>query len=123
MFPSSATDNHVRRILIEKLYAQPSVLTIGALCGVLMAWCAASEAHDSGLASSAAILTTIAVLRVAMAYLLPRAQAFDKATLELIFEVGAFAYAGMCGLIAAQCMMFIPPSSVQTPRSADKRRP
>ena len=114
MFPSSATDNHVRRILIEKLYAQPSVLMIGALCGVLMAWGAAIQAHDYRLAGSAAVLTTIAILRVTMAYLLPRLKSFDKSAPELLFEVGAFAYSGMCGLIAAQSVLFNAPSSVQT---------
>ncbi|WP_230206971.1 bifunctional diguanylate cyclase/phosphodiesterase [Novosphingobium sp. Gsoil 351] len=49
-----------------------------------------------------------------MAYLLPRLQSLKKSLLELLFEVGAFAYAGVCGLIAAQCMVLNAPSSVQT---------
>ena len=89
------------------------MLLIGALCGVLTAWCAAAQAPDAGLTASAAILTFIAALRVGMAYLLPRKQSFDKATLEIFFEIGAFAYAGMCGLLAAQCIYFDASASVQ----------
>jgi diguanylate cyclase (GGDEF)-like protein len=101
-------------MLIERLYAQRSNMLIGALCGVLMAWGAAIQTHEPMLTISAAVLTTIAILRVAMAYLLPRLPTFGKAALELLFEVGAFAYSAMCGLIAAQCVLFDAPASVQT---------
>ena len=89
-------------------------MLVGALCGVLMAWGAATQASDPRLAISAGVLTAVAVLRVAMAHLLPRLNRFDKPELELLFEIGAFTYSGMCGLIAAQCVMFDAPSSVQT---------
>ena len=36
-----------------------------------------------------------------MAYLLPRLKEFDTRALELLYELGAFSYAGMCGIIAA----------------------
>jgi diguanylate cyclase (GGDEF)-like protein len=49
-----------------------------------------------------------------MAYLLPRLKEFDTKALELLYEVGAFSYAGMCGLIAAQTLVFNLHSSVQT---------
>ena len=104
LFPSSATDEHVRQLLIEKLYAQPSVMLVGAVCGVFTAWGAAvgDETHRMGV--SAAILTAIATIRVVMAYRLPRRKAFDKRMLERLFEFGAFTYAGMLGVIAAQCV-------------------
>ena len=89
-------------------------MLVGALCGVLMAWSAAIQAGDPRLVVSAAILTAVAVMRMGMAYLLPRLKSFDKSALEFLFEVGAFAYAGMCGLIAAQCIVFNVQSSVQT---------
>jgi len=66
------------------------------------------------LTYSAAILTTIAVLRVIMAYLMPRLKEFDTKALEILYEIGAFSYAGMCGIIAAQTVMFQLQSSVQT---------
>ena len=89
-------------------------MLVGALCGVLMAWGAAIQAGDPRLTISAGVLTAVAVLRIAMAYLLPRLTRFDKPALELLFEIGAFTYSGMCGLIAAQSVMFDAPSSVQT---------
>ena len=107
------TDDHVRRILIEKLYAGRSNMLIGALCGILMAWGAAVQANDPRLGFSAGVLTVVALLRIAMAYLLPRLNKFGKPALELLFEIGAFTYSGMCGLIAAQSVMFDAPSSVQ----------
>jgi diguanylate cyclase (GGDEF)-like protein len=114
LFPTSATDTHVRQILIEKLYAHPSGVLMGAMCGILTAWGAAFEADDRGLSYSAAILTAIAVLRVVMAFLLPRLKEFNTKALEILYETGAFSYAGMCGIIAAQTVMFDLQSSVQT---------
>jgi diguanylate cyclase (GGDEF)-like protein len=102
LFPSSATDEHVRQVLIEKLYAQPSVMLVGAVCGVLTAWGAAVGDDTHRMTVSAAILTAIATTRVIMAYRLPRRKAFDKRVLERLFEFGAFTYAGMLGVIAAQ---------------------
>ena len=61
-------------------------MLVGALCGVLMAWGAAIQAGDPRLTISAGVLTAVAVLRIAMAYLLPRLTRFDKPALELLFE-------------------------------------
>ena len=114
MFATSATDEHVRRILIESLYAQPSGVLIAALCGILTTWGAVMQANDSRLSVSAAVLTAIAISRVIMAYLLPRMKDFDTRALEVLYELGAFSYAAMCGLIAAQTLMLDLRSSVQT---------
>ncbi|MBO9516356.1 MAG: GGDEF domain-containing protein, partial [Variovorax sp.] len=104
----------MRQILIEKLYAQPSGVLIGALCGIITAWGAAAQGGDGRLAISAGVLTVIAIVRVILAYLLPRLKDFDTRALELTYELGAFSYAGMCGVIAAQSLMFDLQSSVQT---------
>jgi hypothetical protein len=101
-FPNSVSDDHVRQILVEHLYAQPSGVLLGAACGILTAWGAASQDDGHRLADSAAILTVIAVVRVVVAYLLPRLKNFNTKALELIYELGAFSYAGMCGIIAAE---------------------
>jgi len=113
-FSTSATDAHVRRILIETLYAHPSGVLIASLCGILTAWGAVAEGHDQRLSYSAAVLTGIAALRVAMAYLLPRLKKFDTKALEVLFEVGAFSYAGVLGIIAAQTLSYDLHSTVQT---------
>src|SRR5690606_6563845 len=102
LFPSSATDEHVRQILIQKLYAQPGVMLVGAVCGVLTAWGAAAEDEAHRLSVSATFLTAIATIRVVMAYGLPRWKAFDKRVLERLFEFGAFTYAAMIGIVAAE---------------------
>ena len=111
---SSATDDHVRQLLIEKLYSQPSGVVIAALCGILTAWGAAAVGHDRVLTVLAVILTGIALSRVFMAYLLPRLKEFNTRALELFYEFGAFSYAGACGLIAAETIRFDLPSSAQT---------
>jgi diguanylate cyclase (GGDEF)-like protein len=113
-FPTSETDAHVRQILVESLYAKPSGVLIAALCGILTAWGAAVQGGDDRLTVSAAVLTVIAVLRVSMAYLLPRLKEFDTRALELLYELGAFSYAAMCGIIAAQTLLFHLPSTMQT---------
>jgi hypothetical protein len=66
------------------------------------------------LADSAVVLTVIGALRVVVAYLLPRLKNFDTRALELSYEIGAFSYAAMCGIIAAESLWFDLSSSVQT---------
>ena len=114
LFGTNALDDRVRRTLVGTLYAQPSGVLIGALCGILFAWGAALAGHNSVLTASAAVLTAIAVSRVVLAYLLPRLSDFDTRVLELVFELGALSYAAMCGIIAAESLFFDLPSSVQT---------
>lgn len=113
-FATSRTDDHIRQILIEKLYAQPSGVLIAALCGILTAWGAALQDNHGRLSVAAAILTAIAISRAVMAFLLPRLKSCDKKTLEFLYELGAFSYAGMCGIIAAQSLLFDLQSTVQT---------
>ena len=114
LFPSSETDGHIRQILIEKLYAQPSGVLIASMCGILTAWGAAVQDPGHRLTGTAAVLTVIALLRVTMAYLLPRLKEFDTKALELLYEIGAFSYAGMCGILAAQALLLDLGAHVQT---------
>ncbi|MEO5587296.1 MAG: EAL domain-containing protein [Novosphingobium sp.] len=62
----------------------------------------------------AVVLTVIAILRVGMAYLLPRLRDFDTKALELCYELGAFSYAAVCGMIAAEALTASLSGSVQT---------
>jgi diguanylate cyclase (GGDEF)-like protein len=112
---TSPTDVHVRRLLVERLYTQLGNLIAGALCGIVMAWGAAILAGDPWLELTAAVLTAIAALRVATSYFLPRVKSFETSRVpEIVFEVGAFAYAGILGLIAAQCVLLDVPYGVET---------
>lgn len=113
--PLDATDQRVRRLLVERLYAQLGSMVVGALCGILMAWTAAIESAEPNISTSASILTAVATLRVATAYFLPRVKAFERSRFpEVVFEIGAFAYAGLCGTIAAQCVIYAVPSGIET---------
>ena len=112
---TSPTDAHVRRLLVERLYMQPGNLIAGALCGIVMAWGAAILADDPWLELTAAILTTIAALRIATSYILPRVKSFETSRVpEVVFEVGAFAYAGILGLFAAQTVLLDTPYAIET---------
>ena len=100
-----ALDDRVRRILVESLYSQPSSLTLGALCGIVMAQVAAHEAQTPQIFWAAFAVTTIALLRIAMGHALPRMVDPGKTrALELVWEFGAYSYALAVGVIAALCI-------------------
>jgi diguanylate cyclase (GGDEF)-like protein len=102
-----ALDDRVRRKLVTSLYTQPASLVIGAMCGVgtsaMVAWL-------SGMwffAAASALLTGIAVLRVATASRLGSLSIHaDTKRLEQLYEIGAFAYSFLVGLIAAATIGF-----------------
>jgi diguanylate cyclase (GGDEF)-like protein len=102
-----ALDDRVRRKLVTSLYTQPASLVIGALCGVgtsaMVAWL-------SGMlffTVAAGLLTAIALVRVATASRLGSLGIHaDTKRLELLYEVGAFAYSFLVGLIAAATIGF-----------------
>jgi diguanylate cyclase (GGDEF)-like protein len=96
-----ALDDRVRRILVETLYAQPSSLALGALCGIASAQVAALVADNPVITWTAHALTVIAVVRVALAYKLPRAMREQTWLLEVVYELGAFSYSLIIGVIAA----------------------
>ncbi|MEO6153763.1 MAG: EAL domain-containing protein, partial [Croceibacterium sp.] len=111
----SPTDAHVRRLLVERLYTQLGNFIAGALCGIVMAWGAAIQAGNPWLELTAAVLTAVAALRIANFYFLPRIKLFETSRVpEIVFEVGAFAYAGILGLIAAQCVLLDVPYGIET---------
>ncbi|HEY6815818.1 MAG TPA: EAL domain-containing protein [Croceibacterium sp.] len=114
LFPSSGTDDRVRHILVEQLYARPSSLLFAAIAGVVTAWGVAAPGDDPGLVISASVLTLIAVLRMVMASVIPRLKDFNTRALELLYEFGAFSYAAMCGILAAQTLSFDHATSSQT---------
>ncbi|HVR92111.1 MAG TPA: EAL domain-containing protein [Novosphingobium sp.] len=96
-----AIDDRVRRILVETLYAQPSSLAIGALCGIAAAQVAAHEAGNPAISWTAHLLTAVAVARILLARILPRSIHEQTWLLEVIYELGAFTYALLIGVIAA----------------------
>ncbi|KEO87523.1 hypothetical protein EH30_07830 [Erythrobacter sp. JL475] len=92
----------VRRMLVTTLYAQPSSLAIGALATVSAAGVSAWIAGLPELWVAAVILGMIAVARVVAALgLSPDSEGNSTATLEMVYEVGAFSYALALGCTAA----------------------
>jgi diguanylate cyclase (GGDEF)-like protein len=100
LFSTNAINDRVRRTLVETLYAQPASLAIGAACGILTSVVAAFDARNDLITIAAVALTSVALLRVAMGLFLPR---FVKSprTLEIVYEIGAFAYSALIGIIAS----------------------
>jgi diguanylate cyclase (GGDEF)-like protein len=97
-------DDRVRGILVESLYAQPSSLAIGALCGIAMALVAAHETNSPTITIIATITASVAAARIVMGYALPRSHAGKTRFLEVAWEFGAFSYALSVGMLAALCV-------------------
>lgn len=99
---SDQLSERVRRILVTSLYSQPSSLAIGALATVAAATVSAWSADLPQLYVAAVILLLIAVARVTVALgLSPDSEGNSTATLELVYEIGAFSYALALGCTAA----------------------
>ncbi|MDE2406135.1 MAG: EAL domain-containing protein [Sphingomonadales bacterium] len=111
---SSALDDRVRKTLVDTLYTQPSNLVAGAACGLICAWGGALAAEDATLTVLATALSAVAVIRIVMAVQLPRVTAGSTLVRETLYEIGAFTYSGLCGLLAATAVS----SGVPTPALA-----
>ena len=97
-----ALDDRVRGKLVASLYTQPASLAIGALCGVGTAGMVAYLSDHSFFIGAALLLTAVATLRVATASRLgAKGVDGDTRRLVLLYEIGAFSYAFLVGLIAA----------------------
>ena len=113
LFRTNAIDDRVRTILVDSLYTQPASLAIGALCGVITSGAAAWLCGEPTLTLAAGILIAIALLRVAFAFVFPRPRDGSARRLEILFEVGAFSYAIMVGVVAAISIALDAPGEVQ----------
>ena len=113
LFGTNALDDRVREILVDTLYAQPSSLTIAALCGIFSSAIAAYKSNQPQITNVAVILSLIACARIFMALFLPKIAGRDSRKLETLYEVGAFSYALFLGLIGAMTVHFKVPPEVQ----------
>ncbi|MDE2303719.1 MAG: EAL domain-containing protein [Sphingomonadales bacterium] len=104
--PASALDDHVRQVLVETLYTQPNSLVLGAVCGILTSWGAVLTVDNPVMIVSAALLSAVAVARVITGLLLPRRQDRNAGRLEIFYEIGAFAYSSLCGLLGAEAIYY-----------------
>ena len=102
--PPSAHDADVRRSLVESLYASPTSLTIGAVTGVAVGIVISSLSAPGPIQLVVLALCVVATLRVISAVFfhrqLVRGTAVASRSWELIYELGAWGYSGLLGLMA-----------------------
>ena len=94
--------DEVRRLLVETLYASSTSLGVGAVAGASVSAAIAMATGDPWLQMTAiAIAVTGAVRLVHAVFLHPAQQAGEgqSARLEVIYELGAWAYAMLLGLL------------------------
>jgi diguanylate cyclase (GGDEF)-like protein len=113
LFRTNALDDRVRRILVETLYTQPASLAIGALAGITTASAAASISDNAQITDAAILLAVVAVARVLLGTLIHRIGDRDAKKLELLFEIGAFSYALLAGVVAALTVWHDAPVAAQ----------
>lgn len=96
-----------RRVLVQTLYTQPSSLALGALAGIMASAVSAWIAEVDIFWTAFAVLSIIAIGRVALAYgLAPSLEKFSTSRLETLYEIGAFTYALALGIVAAMTLLF-----------------
>ena len=101
-----AVDERVRRTLVRTLYTQPASLAIGAVNGIATTAITAYISGSQAILIASIVLSFIAVARVTSALgLSPEDDGPSTKTLEIVYEVGAFSYAFMLGLIAAMTLL------------------
>lgn len=100
---SSEQDADVRRSLVETLYASPASLTIGAATGTAVGLVISSISDGLAIHAVVATLCIVAALRVFSAIFfhrqLVRGTAVASRNWELAYELGAWAYSGLLGLM------------------------
>ena len=103
---ADAMSERVRRTLVTSLYTQPTSLAIGAFNGIVVSMIAAYVVQQWAFTAVAILLSLVALTRTALAFFLdPEAQVHTTNKLELIYELGAFAYAGIFGIFAAMAIV------------------
>ena len=93
-------------MLVRSLYAQPSNLALGALCGIAASVVSAWISDIPELYVAAVVLTIIAIARLTAALgLSADSDGNSTAMLELVYEIGAFSYALAIGCTAAMTIL------------------
>ena len=105
LWRDDAQTEQVRRVLVHSLYTQPTSLAIGALNGVVSAMLVGTLSGSRSIALCCGLLTLIAIARVVAAMGLRGDDARSTRQLELVYEIGAYSYSFMLGLIAAMSLL------------------
>jgi len=102
---STAVDSRIRKTLVDTLYARPSSLIIGACNGVATSSVGAYVTQDRTLTLLTAVLLLVAVFRIALGLALPKMKFVAPRRMEVVYEIGAFAFSGLTGIIAAYAIL------------------
>lgn len=97
---STAVDSRIRKTLVDTLYARPSSLIIGACNGVATSSVAAYITGDSVIFVMTAALVLVAMMRIAFGLILPKLKFVAPRRMEVLYEIGAFAFSGLSGCLA-----------------------
>ena len=99
-----AREADIRRALVESLYASPTSLAAGAIAGLLLSIAIARIADDPVMTWCAVVISLIALARTVSATIyyhkLKTGEAGTHRAWELAYELGAWVYAGMLGVLA-----------------------
>ncbi len=108
-------DMRVRSLLVKTLYTKPLSLTVGAFVGVLASGIAAAYSDNALMHGAAITLALIAVARVAsVLYFSGRTTNRRSARrMETLYEIGAFSYALVLGIVAATSLILRLPTEVE----------
>ena len=102
--PRTTQDADVRHSLVETLYASPASLAIGAITGTAIGLVVSSLTSDRMIHAVVIMLCVVAGLRVISATFFRRQPFRDNTGAtrrwELAYELGAWAYASLLGLMA-----------------------
>ena len=111
---SGSVDDRARSLLVETLYTQPASLAIGATNGIISSVIAAWISGHAAITIVAAILTAVAIARIVFSVHQARMHPSEYSRrLEILYELGAFTYAALIGLVAALCIWFQVDGQVQ----------
>ncbi|WP_296676350.1 EAL domain-containing protein [Novosphingobium sp.] len=113
MFRTNAIDDRVRRTLVANLYTHPGTLFTGAANGIIAALIAASYSNVNVIFDTAVALSAIGALRVTMALALPWLVGRDTAWLERIYQLGAFSYCLVVGVLGGMTVEYDLPGPAQ----------
>ncbi len=101
-----ALSERVRRTLVRSLYTQPTSLAIGALAGLCATSVVALSSDNRSLVLLSVLLSIIAITRIIAAFgLSPDDDGTSTRKLEIFYELGAFSYALVLGLIAGLSLL------------------
>ncbi|MEL7686499.1 EAL domain-containing protein [Citromicrobium bathyomarinum] len=103
----------VRRTLVSTLYTQPISLAVGALNGMVAAVVTAFYVPEPVILVCVIAFSLVAVARVVAAKMMARSKSATTRFLEIVFEVGAFVYAGLFGLLGALVIIYPTPQTVE----------